>query len=94
MKLTQNLEDFGSKIFEEKEYKGKEINNRIIYLPYTREDLERDIDSLSNPYLINLKDLVKVIEEKEIYSGVGVSTYEVKDLNALRKELTRIRALK
>lgn len=92
MELTPNLEDFAFKIFEKKEYESKEINNRIVYLPCTREDLERDIDSLSNPHLINLKDLIKAIEEKA--SDSEKKAYEVKDLNALREELARIRALK
>lgn len=91
MKLTQNLEDFSSKIFEKKEYDGKEINNRVVYLSCTKENLKEDIDSLKNPHLINLKDLIEAIEEKA--SDSEKKDYEIKDLNALRKELTRIKAL-
>ena len=94
MKLTPNLEDFSSKIFKEKPTTSKskdDINNRIVYLPYTKEDLKNDIDLLSSPHLINLKDLIEAIEKKA--SNSEKKAYEVKDLNAFRKELTIIRAL-
>ena len=91
MELTPNLEDFASKIFEKKEYESKEINNRIVYLPYTKEDLEKDINSLSNTYLINLKDLIKAIEKKA--SNSEKKAYEVKDLNAFRKEFERLKKM-
>ena len=69
MKLTPNLEDFSSKIFKEKPTTSKskdDINNRIVYLPYTKEDLKNDIDLLSSPHLINLKDLIEAIEKKQV----------------------------
>lgn len=94
MELTPQLEDFSSKIFEKKQTALKtdeDINNRVIYLSYTKEDLERDIDSLGNQYLINLTYLIKAIEKKA--SSPEQNVYEVKDLNALREELTRIKTL-
>lgn len=94
MKLTPNLEDFSSKIFEKKTTfleTGKDINNRIVYLLCTKEDLIKDITSLSSPHLVILEELIKSIEKKE--SSLEQNAYEIKDLNAFRKELTKIRAL-
>lgn len=91
MKLTPNLEDFSSLIIDDKKEKG--INNIVVHLRYSKENLIIEIDSMKNQNLSQLRTLVSQFEEKQDYMGVGVSTYEVKDLNALRKELTKIKAL-
>ncbi|MDK2062737.1 hypothetical protein PT520_09435 [Aliarcobacter butzleri] len=90
-KLIPSLAHLASEVLKQKEskYPDEDINNRIVYLPYSKEESYRDIDSLKDNRLIKLKKLISVMKEHSSFKGIKI--YEINNLQAFKKEFDMLK---